>query len=56
VAVEHTERRAGDVRDTYASIERAQVTLGYHPQVSLGEGLKAEVEWLSEVVESSDPT
>ena len=36
----------GDVRDTWADTSRAGAELGFQPQVSLEEGLRAEVEWL----------
>jgi len=38
--------QAGDVRDTWASLEHARDVLGYEPQVSLEEGLRHEVDWL----------
>jgi UDP-glucose 4-epimerase len=41
------EKQAGDVRDTWASLEHSKELIGYKPQVSLAEGLAAEVEWLS---------
>jgi len=37
--------QAGDVRDTWASLEHAREVLGYEPRVSLEEGLRREVEW-----------
>jgi nucleoside-diphosphate-sugar epimerase len=40
------EKQAGDVCDTWASLDHAQDVLGYQPCVSLAEGLAAEVEWL----------
>lgn len=41
------EKQAGDVRDTWASLEHSQELIGYNPRVPLAEGLAAEVEWLS---------
>jgi nucleoside-diphosphate-sugar epimerase len=38
--------QAGDVRDTWADLERARTLLGYAPQVGLAEGLAAEWTWL----------
>ena len=35
----------GDVRSTWADLERAERDLGYRPQVGLKEGIKAQVEW-----------
>jgi UDP-glucose 4-epimerase len=43
------EKQAGDVRDTWASLEHAGEVLGYVPQVGLAEGLAAEVAWLREL-------
>jgi nucleoside-diphosphate-sugar epimerase len=40
------ERQRGDVRHTRASIDLAAAKLGYHPQVSLEEGLSREWEWI----------
>lgn len=40
------EKQAGDVRDTWASLEHSNELIGYRPRVSLSEGLAAEAEWL----------
>jgi nucleoside-diphosphate-sugar epimerase len=40
--------RAGDVRDSQASLERATQVLGYAPDVRLEEGLRITWEWFSE--------
>jgi nucleoside-diphosphate-sugar epimerase len=37
--------RAGDVRDSLASLERSQRLLGYEPVVTIDEGLRRSVEW-----------
>jgi len=37
--------RPGDVRDSLASIEQAQATLGYRPQTAFEDGLAKTVEW-----------
>ena len=37
----------GDMRDTYADTTRARQDLGFHPAVSLEEGIQAEYRWLS---------
>lgn len=47
VDVEHLDRQAGDARHTCADLTRARSALGYHPKVSLEEGLRAQWEWLS---------
>ena len=38
-------RQAGDVRDTWASIEKAREAIGYEPRVGLYDGLAAEWDW-----------
>ncbi len=45
----YTERRAGDVRDSQASIEKAQRLIGYEPTVSLAEGLARTVAFFQTV-------
>jgi UDP-glucuronate 4-epimerase len=35
----------GDVRQTYAAIERAQSELGYAPKIPFGEGLRRYIAW-----------
>jgi nucleoside-diphosphate-sugar epimerase len=40
--------RAGDVRDSQASIAKARRLLGYEPSVSFEEGLRRTVAWFSE--------
>jgi UDP-glucose 4-epimerase len=40
--------RVGDVRDSQASIEKAERLLGYTPTVSFEEGLRRTVEWFRE--------
>jgi UDP-N-acetylglucosamine/UDP-N-acetylgalactosamine 4-epimerase len=37
--------RAGDVRHSLASIDKARSLLGYQPEYSLGQGLKVAIEW-----------
>lgn len=39
----------GDVRDTWADIEKAKSKINYRPEVPLEEGLKKEVFWLKEL-------
>jgi nucleoside-diphosphate-sugar epimerase len=38
--------QAGDVKDTWASLEHAHALLGYEPRVSLEDGLRQEAAWL----------
>ena len=40
--------RSGDVRDSLASLERAERLLGYRPRVSLEEGLRRTWAWLAD--------
>jgi len=47
IAVEHLPPRAGDVRDSLASLERAERVLGYRPQVGLEEGLRRIWQWMA---------
>ncbi len=47
LGVEHLPPRAGDVRDSLASLERAGQVLGYRPSVSLREGLGRTWEWFA---------
>ncbi len=42
---EYGPERAGDVRDSQASIERARQVLGYQPNVNVLEGLRRTLEW-----------
>ncbi len=40
--------RTGDVRHSLASLDRARRTLGYEPEVAVGEGLRRTVEWYAD--------
>ncbi len=44
-----------EVMKLFASNEKAQQLLGWQPQVSLGEGLKETIEWISNHLELYDP-
>jgi UDP-N-acetylglucosamine/UDP-N-acetyl-alpha-D-glucosaminouronate 4-epimerase len=46
VATEELPPRAGDVRDSLASLERIERLLGYRPEVGLEEGLRRTWNWL----------
>jgi UDP-glucose 4-epimerase len=48
IDVRHAPARAGDVRDSLASIEKARALLGYEPRVSWREGLRRTVDWYRE--------
>lgn len=41
----HSEQRAGDIRDSLASIEQAQKYLGYQPLIKIREGLEVTLDW-----------
>ncbi|MBF0509322.1 MAG: GDP-mannose 4,6-dehydratase [Deltaproteobacteria bacterium] len=45
----YTEGKKGDVRHTQASMDRAEKDLNYRPQVTLEQGLAAEVQWMKEL-------
>lgn len=38
--------RVGDVKDSWAEIEKARRILGVEPQVSLRAGLESTIEWM----------
>ena len=38
---------AGDVRDTWADVSRAEAEFGYAPRTALAEGLRRECDWFS---------
>ena len=42
----------GDVRHTWADTTRAREALGFHPRISLQDGLRRQVEWLRASLES----
>lgn len=37
--------RKGDIKDSFANIDRAETKLGYKPLISLEEGIKKTIEW-----------
>ena len=45
IEAEHVAPRAGDVRDSLASLELARARLGYEPPYTLAEGLARTVDW-----------
>jgi nucleoside-diphosphate-sugar epimerase len=46
VRKQHLPPRAGDIRDSWADLGKAQRLLGYRPQIGLEEGLRRTVEFL----------
>ena len=51
ISVAFDERQHGDVRDTHADTKHAERVIGYHPQVSLCEGLANEFEYVVSLYE-----
>ena len=45
---EFSESRAGDVRDSFASLDRIRNELGYEPVVGFREGLERTLRWYRE--------
>jgi nucleoside-diphosphate-sugar epimerase len=48
----HDKPREGDIRHSYASIEKARTILGYDPMFSLEEGLRELVRYMTNSVEN----
>jgi UDP-glucose 4-epimerase len=46
VRKEHREPRAGDIRDSWADLGKAERLLGYRPRIHLEEGLRRTIEFL----------
>jgi len=49
VKIKNIEPQKGDVKNTYASISKAQKDLDYHPRATLQEGLEQEWLWIKEI-------
>ena len=45
INAEYREERAGDVKHSFASVEKARKLIGYEPEVSVMEGLKMSYNW-----------
>jgi UDP-glucose 4-epimerase len=50
----HGPQRAGDQRRTSADITKARERLGYSPQTTIVEGLRAQLEWQRQLNRRSD--
>ena len=50
--IRYVEREKGDVRHTFADIQKAKEDLNYSPQVALEDGLKLEWEWIKTIINS----
>ncbi len=42
----YTKERSGEVKHSYASIDKARHLLGYHPEFDFARGLKSYIKWL----------
>ncbi len=51
----HAGAQKGDVDRTEADLTRARQLLGYEPRVALPEGLRAEAEWMRQLVQKATP-
>ena len=45
VKVTYGDKRPGEIKDSFASIEKAKTKLGYKPSVSLEEGIQKTISW-----------
>jgi UDP-glucose 4-epimerase len=48
--IRYVEREKGDVRHTFADIQKAKKDLNYSPLVTLEDGLKLEWEWIKTII------
>ena len=48
IAVSHRPPRAGDIRDSLASLDRAREVLGYQPMVTVEEGIRRLWQWTAQ--------
>jgi UDP-glucose 4-epimerase len=46
--IERLDAQRGDMRDTYADTARARADLGFAPNVTLEQGLRAEYDWMTD--------
>jgi UDP-glucuronate 4-epimerase len=53
LAVDYLEQELGDVKDTAADTSRARRLLDFAPQTTLEQGLGAEFEWVTELLQGS---
>jgi UDP-glucose 4-epimerase len=52
IEVHYEGTQKGDVRHTLADVTKAQKNLEYEPKVQLRDGLRAEYEWIQDLVKS----
>jgi UDP-N-acetylglucosamine 4-epimerase len=48
VKVTYGDKRPGEIKDSFASIDKAKNLMGYNPKVSLEEGIKKSIVWYKE--------
>ena len=48
----HQPERAGDIKHSFADLQKTTATLGYKPQVTFHDGLAATIDWYQSVFES----
>jgi UDP-glucose 4-epimerase len=48
--IRYVEKEKGDVRHTFADIQKAKRDLNYSPQITLEEGLKLEWDWIKTII------
>ena len=54
--IQHAGSQKGDVDRTEADLSRARQWLGYEPRVALPAGLKAQIEWMRQLVQTEEVT
>jgi UDP-N-acetylglucosamine 4-epimerase len=50
----HLPPRVGDIKDSFASVEKAKTLLGYEPLVSLDNGIVKTIEWYKQYLNDSN--
>ena len=53
-AIDQGDMQKGDVRHTAADISKAKELLGFSPEANIAEGLEAEYNWITEIMESEN--
>lgn len=47
--IRYKETQKGDVRDTWADLNKARTVLGYKPEVKFEKGVEEEIEWIKKI-------
>jgi nucleoside-diphosphate-sugar epimerase len=50
--IRYVGREKGDVRHTFADIQKAKKDLNYSPQITLEDGLKLEWDWIKTIIDT----